>query len=143
MQDIPLTLDKGLIFMDILSRISEELCLCNESISVHWDNNEYYLEKICHEEPKIHDGDFVRLIRTTTLNLRHKFEKDEDLILCKKKSREESDRSNGGSILPPNMNNTKKWEHFIKCIIRIVRYLSSLNFATDEIEEDPTRKIIL
>ena len=55
---------------------------------MNWESSEYYLEKISNEEPKVNDGDFVKLIRNTTLSLRQKFEKDEDLILCKKKSRE-------------------------------------------------------
>lgn len=45
--------------------------------------------------------------------------------------------------LPANMGNVKKWEHFIKFCVKIVRYLSSLNFLNKEDEEDPTRKIIL
>lgn len=41
------------------------------------------------------------------------------------------------------MGNAKKWEHFIKYVIKIVRYISSLNYVNNEDEEDPTRKIIL
>lgn len=43
---MPLSLDKGMIFMEILSKISEELCLSNESIKVNWDLNENYIDKI-------------------------------------------------------------------------------------------------
>ena len=55
-----------------------------------------------------------------------------------------SARSSNQTIhLPPTMGNVKKWEQFIKCVIKVVRYLSSLNFINSEDEEDPTRKIIL
>jgi hypothetical protein len=34
---MPLSLDKGIVFMEILTKISEELCWCNENeIKVNW-----------------------------------------------------------------------------------------------------------
>ena len=88
----------------------------------------------------------MKLIKNTIFQFRLKFEKDKDLIECKKSYREEvnSARSNPPSVsLPSHMGNVKKWEQFIKSVIKIVRYLSSLNFVNKEDEEDPTRKIIL
>lgn len=41
------------------------------------------------------------------------------------------------------MGTNKKWEIFIKYIIKTIRYLSSNNFLMKEHEEDPTRKIVL
>lgn len=50
---------------------------------------------------------------------------------------------NSSAYLPDNMSNSKKWENFIRNVIKIIRYLSSLNFLSDINEEDPTRKLIL
>ena len=68
------------------------------------------------------------------------------MIECKNNYKEGlSARSSNNSsiVLPMNMGTVKKWEHFIKYCIKIVRYLSSLNYDNHEDEEDPTRKIIL
>jgi len=63
--------------------------------------------------------------------MRMKFEKDEDLISCKKNGKVmDSARSSRSVTLPENLGNSKKWEAFMKNVVRIVRYLSSLNFIT-------------
>lgn len=87
----------------------------------------------------------MRLIKNTIFGLRHRFEKDEELTRCRKDYREISTTRSGSTSvdLPPSMGNAKKWEHFIKYVIKIVRYISSLNYVNNEDEEDPTRKIIL
>lgn len=68
--------------------------------------------------------------------MRLKYEKDEDLKKCK------IDIKNSARIISDKMGTTKKWEIFIKHIIKTIRYLSSLNFIMKEYEEDPTRKIV-
>jgi hypothetical protein len=85
---MPLTLDKGLTFLEILSRVSEELCLSNESIKVNWELNENCIGKLINEEPRITDGDFVRLIKNTIVSVRMKFEKDSELLRNRKPKKE-------------------------------------------------------
>lgn len=59
-----------------------------------------------------------------------KFEKDEDLQKCKMSKKGAIDTSRS-SVLPENLGNSKKWETFMKNVVRIIKYLSSLNFITD------------
>lgn len=66
--------------MEVLNKISEELCLNSEGIKVNWDSSENHLNKIITEEPKITDGDYVRLIKNTIISLRSKYEKDEEIV---------------------------------------------------------------
>lgn len=73
----------------------------------------------------------MRLIKNTIFEMRMKFEKDEDLISIKKNGKViDSARSSRSVTLPENLGTSKKWEAFMKNVVRIVRYLSSLNFIT-------------
>jgi hypothetical protein len=86
-----------MVVMEILSRISEELCIANQVIKVNWDSSENFIDKLVTEEPKISIGDFVRLIKNTIVGLRIKFEGDE--VLSKYHS---SSPTNDGEILTRN-----------------------------------------
>ena len=63
--------------------------------------------------------------------LRTKYEKDEFLLNKRQEFKQElfSPRSHVPKInLPNNMGNPKKWEHFIKLIIRVIRHLSAIYY---------------
>ena len=56
--------EKGIILLDVFTKIAEELCLASVSIEISWEGGDFYLEKMCGDFSKITDTDFVKLIST-------------------------------------------------------------------------------
>lgn len=62
-KEFPIKEDKGYVLMEIVSRIAEELCLCNHKIPCQWVNEKSFLNKFYAGDLwTINDGDFLKII---------------------------------------------------------------------------------
>lgn len=81
--------DKGIILLDVICKIVEELCLSSVVIDLSSDSKDFYLEKMCGDFSKINDSDHARLISNIFCYYRkfdHKIE-EEILKIIGKQSR--------------------------------------------------------
>ncbi len=58
-----MTEEKGLTFIDVLAKISEEICLSNEEVQVEWDHLDKYFSKMSLEFKAVNSGDIIKIIR--------------------------------------------------------------------------------
>lgn len=59
--------EKGIVLVDVFTKVAEELCLANAPIEISWEGGDFYLEKMCGDFTKISDTDFVKLISSPPL----------------------------------------------------------------------------